>query len=62
MMFKKKILVAGISMALSAKAYADYRFEVDGTAGGTNFDNGKGPLGKAVFLDLDALPLIYEGS
>ena len=64
-MFKKTALAAGIGLALSATAQADYRFEADAgisggdissiTLGGTAYlmpvDDTKGPLGEAAFID-----------
>lgn len=119
-MFKKTAIIAGIGLAISTGAQADYRWEVDAAAARTNIDIGrddgdvdkfaiggsffldnvdtsKGPLSEAAFLDhssyigagyiytdlddivedldgdeygingryvldLDALPLIFEGS
>jgi hypothetical protein len=39
-MFKKTALIAGISLALSTTAQADYRWEADASAGLTNWDYG----------------------
>lgn len=64
-MFKKTALIAGIGLALSATAQADYRWEADAgitggdvdavTVGGTFYldsvDTSKGPLSEAAFLD-----------
>jgi len=119
-MFKKTVLVAGIALAVSATAHADYRWEANAAASRTNIDLGnedgdvdrfaiggsfyldavdtqKGPLSEAAFLDhasnisagyvytdlddivedldgdeygisgryvldLDSIPLIFEGS
>lgn len=63
-MFKKTAICAGIALALSAGAQADYRFEagtaISGgdvssiTVGGTAYiqpvDDSKGPLGEAAFI------------
>lgn len=40
-MFKKTALIAGLGLALSATAQADYRWQIDGTAGRTNIDVGR---------------------
>ncbi len=64
-MFKKTALIAGISLALSATAQADYRWEagvdisgndndsvsVDGTFYLNPVDTSKGPYAEAAFLD-----------
>lgn len=64
-MFKKTALAAGIGLALSATAQADYRFQADAgisggdvssiSLGGTAYlmpvDDTKGPLGEAAFID-----------
>lgn len=64
-MFKKTALVAGIGLAISATAQADYRWEaggaitggdvsslgVDGTFYLDRVDDTKGPLGEAAFID-----------
>lgn len=39
-MFKKTVMVAGIALAVSATAHADYRWEVDAAAGRSNIDIG----------------------
>lgn len=39
-MFKKTVIAAGIALAVSANAQADYRWEVDVAAGRTNIDLG----------------------
>jgi len=39
-MFKKTAIVAGLAMAVSAGAQADYRWQVDGAVGRTNIDVG----------------------
>lgn len=40
-MFKKTAIVAGLAMAVSAGAQADYRWQVDGAVGRTNIDVGR---------------------
>jgi hypothetical protein len=57
-MFKKTLVVAGIALAVSANAQADYRWEIDGAASRTNVDIGpedgdidKFALGGSFFLD-----------
>lgn len=40
-MFKKTALIAGIGLAISVGAQADYRFEAQGAAGRTNIDIGR---------------------
>lgn len=57
-MFKKTALVAGVALAISVTAQADYRWEVDAAAGRTNidvdFDDGdidKFTVGGSFYLD-----------
>ncbi|MCB1843150.1 MAG: putative porin [Halioglobus sp.] len=74
-MFKKTAIVAGLGLALSATAQADYRFQADAgisggdvssiTLGGTAFlmpvDDSKGPLGEAAFIDqASSLSVFYS--
>ena len=57
-MFKKTVLVAGVALAVSVSAQADYRWEVDAAAGRTNIDLGpvdgdidEFAIGGSFFLD-----------
>jgi len=60
-MFKKTAIIAGIGLALSATAQADYRWQLDANAGRTNIDVGRddgdvdqfGVGGRFYFKDVD---------
>lgn len=60
-MFKKTAIVAGLAMAVSAGAQADYRWQVDGAVGRNNIDLGRqdgdvdsvGLGGRFYFEDVD---------
>lgn len=60
-MFKKTAIIAGIALAMSATAQADYRWQLDANAGRTNIDVGRedgdvdqfGVGGRFYFKDVD---------
>jgi hypothetical protein len=57
-MFKKHLMAAGIALVVSGAAHADYRWEIDATAGRSNIDIGRDDgdvdvfgIGGSFFLD-----------